>query len=119
MIKLPPDKYGNEGWAVKARKPHKCEGYRHDGGHISAGDFYYRGVCWPGDVNTSNEPWVIKLCRDCLQEEMQCAFDAIVTTQTPLIVHQCDSHALTAQTGTNTSPHIPTVSQGVAASKKG
>jgi hypothetical protein len=79
VIKLPKDKYGNEGWLVKARKSHTCEGYRHTGRHIFPGDFYNRAICWPNnDANGTNVPWVLKLCRGCLHEEMQTMFDAAI-----------------------------------------
>jgi hypothetical protein len=87
MIKLPKDKYGNEGWVVKARKPHRCEGYRHEYKHIKPGEHYYRTIAWPGsDGNYDGPgPWVLKLCRECVAEnnaEMAAEFDAAVTLAT-------------------------------------
>jgi hypothetical protein len=81
VIKLPPDRYGNEGWVVKARKSHRCA-FRNYGceGSIEPGSFYYRAVSWPGsDANGGSTPWVMKICRSCLHEEMGRAFDAIVS----------------------------------------
>ena len=79
MIKLPKDKHNNEGWVVKARKPHRCEGYRHDGRFIERGDHYYRAIAWPGDdANGGSVPWVLKLCRECISDDMKVAFDAAI-----------------------------------------
>lgn len=79
MIKLPDERYGNGGWVVKARKPHYCDGYRHTGDRdIERGDFYCRVAVWPGDVNTSKVPQIIKLCRDCLDDTKGAAFDVAV-----------------------------------------
>lgn len=76
MRKLPKDKYDNEGWAIKARKSHRCDG---DAPHlIRAGQWYYRAVSWPGsDVNSGKIPWIMRICRDCLHEERRIQFDAV------------------------------------------
>jgi hypothetical protein len=81
MRKLPADKHGNEGWAVKARKPHRCES-RNTGCPliIEPGEHYYRGIVWPSsDFYEGTVPWVMKICRACLHDEMRADFDAIVS----------------------------------------
>lgn len=80
MIKLPKDRYGNEGWVVKARRHHYCESstYRCDRS-IKPGDHYYRAIAWSRtEVNEGPAPWVMKICRGCLNEEQQAAFDALL-----------------------------------------
>lgn len=76
MRKLPGDKYGNIGWSVMARKPHRCE-VRNDGCQgILAETPYYRAIAWPRtDVNNGRVPWVMKICRDCLTDERRLQFD--------------------------------------------
>lgn len=78
MRKLPKDQYENEGWAVKARKPHRCE-WRGDGCRgIAAGDWYYRAVAWPRtDANNGSVPWIMLLCRSCLPYERRGVFDTV------------------------------------------
>lgn len=78
MRKLPKDQHGNEGWAVKARKPHRCE-WRGDGcRNIAPGDWYYRAVAWPRtDVNNGGVPWIMRLCRECLPYERRATFDVV------------------------------------------
>lgn len=80
MIRLTTDRYDNEGWAVKARKSHWCEGYRHGSrAQIMPGQYYYRAVSWPGsDANGGTTPWIMKLCRDCMPEAMRAEFDSVV-----------------------------------------
>lgn len=83
MIKLPNDKYGNEGWVVKARKPFWCDmGNSACGGSIQAGEHYYRAIAWPhSDGGNGRTPWVLRLCRDCLHDEMREHFDAVVASK--------------------------------------
>jgi len=54
---------------VKARKPHRCDaraGYPYPcRGIIQPGTSYVRTVAFPGDVNTSTVPWVMKICDNC------------------------------------------------------
>ncbi|RZU64899.1 hypothetical protein EV379_1210 [Microterricola gilva] len=85
MIKLPKDKYGNEGWVVKARQIHWCEARNYGcTKQIKPGEQYYRAVCWPGhDANGGSVPWILKICRGCLNEEMQAAFDAALPKPNP------------------------------------
>ncbi|MEV4738529.1 MULTISPECIES: hypothetical protein [unclassified Microbacterium] len=79
MVKLPKDRHGNEGWAVKARKPHRCEWHGYDCEGIEAGDWYYRAVAWPRtDANNGNVPWILLLCRGCLHDERRAQFDEVV-----------------------------------------
>ncbi|WP_347975674.1 hypothetical protein [Microbacterium sp. ProA8] len=77
MIRLPDDKYDNVGWAVVARKFHRCE-VRNDGCRgMLAGTPYYRAIAWPGsDANGGRAPWVMRICRDCLHDERRLQFDA-------------------------------------------
>ena len=44
---------------VTARKRHRCEDGRC---WIEPGDKYVRAVCFPGEVNSSPRPWVMRLC---------------------------------------------------------
>jgi hypothetical protein len=83
VIKLPADRHGNEGWVVKARKPHRCA-MNNTGCMriIEPGSFYYRAIVWPSsDFYEGRAPWVMKICRACLHEEMRRSFDAIVSPQ--------------------------------------
>ena len=56
---------------VKARKRHRCDvltdasWFRACTGWINPGEEYVRAVCFPGDVNSSNVPWVMRLCGAC------------------------------------------------------
>lgn len=56
---------------VKARKRHQCDGYRDNtwfracDGWIRPGQRYVRMVCFPGDVNSSGWPWVMRACPGC------------------------------------------------------
>ena len=79
MIKLPPDKYGNEGWVVKARKAHRCA-LDNTGclRIIEPGTNYYRAIMFPGEFHEGPAPWVMKICRACLHEEMRAVFDGLV-----------------------------------------
>lgn len=82
MIKLPRDRFGNEGWVVKARKAHRCEGDTTGCvGIIEPGTNYYRAIMFPGEFHDGPGPWVMRICRACLHEEMGRAFDAIVSPQ--------------------------------------
>lgn len=104
MIKLPKDKYGNEGWAVKAVKAHRCESNRYGCVRIiEPGIFYYRAVMFPGEFHDGPAPWVMKICRECLYEDMQAAFDALVPVQTPTAAHQPPAQPRTPTPGTTTS----------------
>lgn len=82
MIKLPDDQYENVGWAVKARKLHRCE-VRNDGCQgIRPGEHYYRAIAWPGsDANDAGSaPWVMHICRGCLPDARREQFDAVLNT---------------------------------------
>ena len=82
MIKLPGDRHGNEGWAVKARKPHRCEMRNYGCEGITAGLPYYRAVAWPRtDVNNGSAPWILRICRDCLSDERRMQFDAALNPE--------------------------------------
>jgi len=87
MIKLERDRYGNDGSVVRARTTHYCEGYRCNQRAINAGEFYYRAVAFPGSevVEKGNPPWVMKLCRDCLNDPMLERFDAAVASLLPSV----------------------------------
>ena len=56
---------------VKARKRYACNAaqdaswFRACTGYIQAGDHYVRMVCFPGDVNSSRVPWVMRACPAC------------------------------------------------------
>lgn len=78
MRKLPKDQHQNEGWAVRARKPHRCE-VRNDGCRgISVGQWYYRAVAWPRtDINNGSVPWIMLICRECLSDERRTVFDCV------------------------------------------
>lgn len=77
MIKITTDRYGNKGWAVKARKLHYCEATNRDClGAIQPGTFYFRAIAFPdGDINCGTTPWVMKICRNCLNEYQKPEFD--------------------------------------------
>ena len=56
---------------VRARKRHRCA-VAHDGswaractGWIEPAEEYVRAVCFPGDVNSSDVPWVMRMCSAC------------------------------------------------------
>jgi len=56
---------------VTARKPHQCDAWadsswaRSCTGRIQPGEQYVRMVCFPGDVNSSGVPWVMRACPAC------------------------------------------------------
>jgi hypothetical protein len=56
---------------VTARKSYNCDAaqdaswFRHCSGRIAAGQQYVRMVCFPGDVNSSHVPWVMRACPAC------------------------------------------------------
>lgn len=51
---------------VVARKTHPCCGSGYEcRGTIEPGHVYLRHVSFPGDVNSSGKPWVIRECLDC------------------------------------------------------
>lgn len=82
MIKLADDKHGNVGWAVMARKSHRCEVRNEGCSGIIPGSPYYRAIAWPGtDVNNGHVPWVMKICRDCLSDERRLQFDAALNPE--------------------------------------
>ncbi len=47
MRKLPKDIHGNEGWAVRARKYHRCIWGGVGCKGIAPDAWYYRAVAWP------------------------------------------------------------------------
>ncbi|CAD5999066.1 hypothetical protein [Agreia sp. COWG] len=84
MIKIPADRYGNTGWAVKARKAFRCEIY--PSRDIQPGEYYYRAMAWPGsDVNPDKGFMVMRICRDCLNDEHRMQFDVAVNSATQRI----------------------------------
>lgn len=84
MIKLPRDRHGNEGWIVRARKQHRCQmGWSHRDclKTIEPGTNYYRAIAWPGHVaNEGPAPWVMRICRKCINDEQRQHFEALETT---------------------------------------
>ena len=46
---------------VTARKRHRCAEYTVTC-WIEPGDRYLRAVSFPGDVNSSDRPWVMRIC---------------------------------------------------------
>lgn len=56
---------------VTARKGWRCDAaedaswFRHCSGRIRPGDKYVRMVCFPGDVNPTDVPWVMRACPAC------------------------------------------------------
>lgn len=56
---------------VTARKAHRCDAthdaswFRACSGQIKPGERYVRMVCFPGDINTSRAPWVMRACPGC------------------------------------------------------
>lgn len=82
MLKIPTDKHGNNGWAVKARLQHRCEAnwtYRNCLKLITPGTHYYRAIAWPGDdANGGTTPWVMRICRNCLNDEQRAVFDEVI-----------------------------------------
>lgn len=78
MIRVPTDKHGNVGWVVRANKPHRCEMRNAGCTGIAKGDRYYRAMAWPNsDVNHSEQPWVLRVCRACLHDEHRALFDSV------------------------------------------
>lgn len=77
MIRIPTDKYGNRGAVVEARKHHRCEADNHGCKKwIEPKEFYLRLVAFPdGDVNTSEAPWVMRICKNCLNPELLKSFE--------------------------------------------
>ena len=55
-------RHGDTERIVTARKRHRCEDYLPGYCWIEPGDRYVRAVCFPGDVNSSPQPWVMRLC---------------------------------------------------------
>lgn len=54
---------------LTARKRYVCEAFDYRGRHfIEPGDEYVRTVCFPGDVNSSERPWVMRICEGCWTE---------------------------------------------------
>jgi hypothetical protein len=51
-------------YTVIARKSFRCEEYQCRQ-PVEPGEAYARTVAFPGDVNSSNRPWVLKLCSSC------------------------------------------------------
>ena len=50
--------------APVARKRYRCEDYRSTH-FIEPGQQHVRAVCFPGDVNSSDRPWVMRVCVPC------------------------------------------------------
>lgn len=56
---------------VTARKSHRCDAaqdaswFRACTGRIQPGEKYVRMVCFPGDINSSEVPWVMRACPGC------------------------------------------------------
>lgn len=76
MIKLPTDRYGNYGSAVKARRTYRCDSYSHEActRWVDPGEHYYRLVVFPGDVNPTTRPWIMRICRSCISSDVAPAF---------------------------------------------
>lgn len=56
--------------AVTARKCHRCDAAQDISWgracrDIQPGDRYVRMVCFPGDINSSSAPWVMRACPAC------------------------------------------------------
>lgn len=49
----------------RARKRHRCDGYACRGGGVQPGQLYRRHVMFPGDINSSKQPWVFRECAGC------------------------------------------------------
>lgn len=101
MLKLPNDKHGNEGWAVRARKAHRCEWHGAGCRGIAPGDWYYRAVAWPRtDVNNGSVPWIMRLCRDCLPtDERRAVFDVITNGFATAADYATDREVRSSATG--------------------
>lgn len=53
-------------WTVTARKQYWCDGPGRRDHRIPVGAPYVRCVLFPdGDVNTSDRPWMVRVCSDC------------------------------------------------------
>lgn len=90
MIKIPKDRYGNEGWAVRARKAFRCADCRRE---VQPGECYYRAVAWPRtDINEGSVPWVLRLCVGCLHEDHRARFDAIVDARITVVSQEGSTH---------------------------
>jgi len=56
---------------VRARKRYECDAAedfswcRACSGWIERGERYVRMVCFPGDINSSRVPWVMRACPRC------------------------------------------------------
>jgi hypothetical protein len=52
---------------VTARKQYRCESFGTAPHFIDSGVGYVRTVMFPGDVNSSDRPWVMRICTPCWQ----------------------------------------------------